>query len=47
MDLQQIPLVAATVEADAPLRIADELELGRLQLDVVNVEFLVHAAGVE
>ena len=46
VDLQQIPLVAAAVEADAPLGIADELELGRLQLEVVHVELLVHAAGV-
>ena len=47
MDLQQIPLVAAAVEADAPLGIADELELSRLQLEVVHIELLVHTAGVE
>ena len=47
MDLQQIPLVAAAIEADAPPGIADELELGRLQLEVVHIELLVHTAGVE
>lgn len=47
MDLQQIPLVTALVEADAPLGIADEFELSRLQLEVVHIELLVHAACVE
>lgn len=47
MDLQQIPFIAAAVEADAPLGVADKLELGRFQLEVVHVELLVHAAGVE
>ena len=47
MDLQQIPFITAAVEADAPLGIADELELGRLQLEVVHVELPVHAAGIE
>lgn len=47
VDLQQIPLVAAAVEADAPLGITDELELSRLQLEVVHIELLVHTAGVE
>ena len=47
MDLQQIPFITAAVEADAPLGIADELELSRLQLEVVHIELLVHTAGVE
>ena len=47
VDLQQIPLIAALVEADAPLRVSDQLELRRLQLEVLHVEPLIHAAGVE
>ena len=47
VDLQQIPLVAAAVEADAPLGITDELELSRLQLEVVHVELPVHLTAVE
>ena len=44
--LQQIPLIAALVEADAPLGVADQLKLGLLQLEVVHIEPLIHTAGV-
>ena len=47
MNLQQIPLISALIQAHAPLRIADELKLRRLQLKVIHVEPLVDAAGVE
>ena len=47
MNLQQIPLVAALVEAYAPLGVADQLKFRRLQLEVLHVELLIHAAGVE
>ena len=46
-DGQQVPLVAALVEADTTLRVADELVLRFLQLEVVHVELLIHAAAVE
>ena len=36
VDLQQIPLVAAAVQAGAPFRVADQLELSLLQLEGVT-----------
>ena len=47
VDLQQIPLIAALVEADTPLGISDQFELRRLQLKVVHIKPLIHTAGVE
>ena len=47
VDLQQIPFVAALIQADAPLGVSDELELRRLQLEIVHVEAPVDAAGIE
>lgn len=47
MDLQQIPFIAALVQADASLGVADEFKLCRLQLKVVHVEPPVDAAGIE
>ena len=47
VDLQQIPLIAALVEADAPLGVSDQFKLRRLQLKVLHVEPLVHTACVE
>lgn len=44
---QQVPFIAALVEADALLRETDQLKFGRLQLEIVHVELAVHAAGVE
>ena len=47
VDLQQIPFVAALIQADAPLGVSDELELRRLQLEVVHVEPSIYTAGIE
>ena len=47
MNLQQIPFIAAFVEAYAPLGIANELKLRRLQLEIFHVKPLVHAACIE
>ena len=47
VDLQQIPFVAAFIQADAPLGVSDELELRRLQLEVVHVEPPVNTTGIE
>ena len=40
-------LIAALIEADAPLGVADQLKFGLLQLEVVHIEPLIHTAGVE
>lgn len=42
MNLRQIPLIAAFIEADAPLRGPDQFKLGPLQLGVVHIEPLIH-----
>jgi hypothetical protein len=34
VDFQEIPLIAALIEADAPLGVADQLKFGLLQLAV-------------
>ena len=47
VNLQQIPLIAALVEAHAPLGIPNQLELRGFQLEVLHVELLIHAAGIE
>lgn len=47
VNLQQIPLISALVEACAPLGVADELKLGLLQLEGVHIEPLVDGSGVE
>ena len=39
VDLQQIPLIATPIKASAPFRVADELELGLLQLEGVAKGF--------
>lgn len=45
--MQQIPLVAAAVQAGAPFRVADELELGLLQLEGIAKGFGLQLAWVE
>lgn len=45
--MQQIPLVAAAVQAGAPFRVADELELGLLQLEGIAERFWLQLARVE
>ena len=47
MDLQQIPLIAALIEADAPLGIADQLKFRGFQLKILHIKPLIHTAGVE
>lgn len=47
VNLQQIPLIAAPIKASAPFRVADELELGLLQLEGVAKGFGFQLAGVE
>ena len=47
VDFQEIPLIAALIEADAPLGVADQLKFGLLQLEIVHIEPLIHTAGVE
>src|SRR5699024_11987395 len=42
-----LPLIAALIEADAPLGISDQFELRRLQLKVLHIKPLVHTARVE
>jgi len=45
--LQQISLIAALIEAYAPLGIADQFKLRLLQLEIVHIEPLIHATGIE
>jgi len=47
VDLKQIPLVAALVEADPPLGLANQLILFRFQLKEVHVEPFINGACVE
>ena len=47
MDLQQIPLVAAAIQAGAPFRVTDELKLGLFQLEGVAERFWLQLARVE
>ena len=47
LHLQEIPFVAALVEAGAALRVPDQGILRFLQLEVIHEEFLVHVAAVE
>ncbi|MPM20666.1 hypothetical protein SDC9_67102 [bioreactor metagenome] len=42
-----VPLVAAFVEADAPLGKADEIVLGFFELERIHIKLLVDVAGVE
>ena len=47
LHLQEIPLIAALVEAGAALRVPDQGILRFLQLEVIHEEFLVHVAAVK
>jgi hypothetical protein len=47
MNHKVVPLVAAFVEADAPLREADEIVLGFFELERIHIKLLVDVAGVE
>ena len=47
VDLQQIPFVAAAVQAGAPFRVTDELKLCLFQLEGVAKGFGFQLAGVE
>ena len=47
MHLEKIPLVAAAVQASSPFRVADELELGLLQLEGVAKGFRLQLAWIE
>lgn len=47
VNLQQIPLIAAPIKASAPFRVADELELGLLQLEGVTKGFRFQLAWIE
>ena len=47
MHLEKIPFVAAAVQAGAPFRVADQLELGLLQLEGVAKGFWLQLARVE
>ena len=47
MNLQQVSLIAALIQADAPLRKLDEVVFRLLQLKHIHVGSLVDGAGVE
>ena len=47
VDLQQIPLIATSIQASSPFGVADELELGLLQLEGVAKGFRLQLAGIE
>ena len=47
VDLQQEAFRAALVQGDAVLRIADELVLAFLQLEILHIELPVHRAAME
>ena len=47
VDLQQEAFHAALVQADAVLRIADELVFAFLQLEILHIELPVHRAAME
>ena len=47
MNLQQIPLISAFVEANTPLGIANEFKFRGLQLEIFHVKSLVYAARVK
>lgn len=47
MNHEVVPLVAAFVEADAPLGEADEIVLGFFELERIHIKLLVDVAGVE
>ena len=47
VDGQQVPVVAALVEADALLGLPHQLILVFLQLEVLHIEPLVGGAGIE
>ena len=47
LHLQEIPLVAAFVEAGAALRVPDQGIFRLLQLEVIHEELLIHIAAVK
>mgnify|MGYP005786277613 CR=1 FL=1 len=47
MHLEKIPLIAAAVQASAPFRVADELELGLFQLEGIAKGFRLQLAWIE
>ena len=47
MHLEKIPLVAAAIQTSAPFRVADELELGLLQLEGIAKGFRLQLAWIE
>ena len=47
VNLQQIPLIATSIQASAPFWVADELELSLFQLEGIAKGFGFQLAGVE
>ena len=47
VDLQEVPLVAAAVQASSPFGVADELKLCLFQLEGVAKGFRLQLAGIE
>lgn len=47
MDGQEMPVVAALIEADSLLRIAHQLILCLIQLQVVHIEPLIRGSSIE
>lgn len=45
--MQEVPLVAAAVQASSPFRVADELKLGLLQLEGIAKGFRLQLARIE
>ena len=45
--MQQIPLIATSIQTSAPFRVTDELELSLLQLEGIAKGFRLQLAGIE